>query len=160
MSRHLGVAVTVSVLACATAIPAGAGERQQISSTVFGDVMVTPLELGARHQFVTMTTQEVVVRAGLDEAHPLQNLSGRCGASVEVKEGTAKGGGYCVYTNPKGGKWVMSFNVGPEADSGTFEITGIEGNTSGWKGSGKWGQTVDFGERRFVQRWTGSIERP
>jgi hypothetical protein len=162
VSRHPEAAMVASVLACAASIPAGAGERQPISTVVFGVASMSPLELGTNGLVVTVTSDEIVVSTGLDEAHPLQNISGRCGGSVETKDGVSKGSGFCVYTNAKGGKWTMSFDLVPghAGDSGTFELFGVEGNAAGWKGSGKWGPTVDFGRNRFVQRWTGWIEKP
>jgi hypothetical protein len=160
--QHLGVAITASLLACTASIPASAGERQPISTIVFGVATTSPIELGTNGQVVTVTTEEIVVSTALDGAHPLQNMSGRCGGSVETKDGISQGRGFCIYTNPQGGKWTMTFDLGPDrdGDSGAFEISGVEGNAAGWKGRGKWGQTVQFGRDRFVQRWTGWIEKP
>jgi hypothetical protein len=160
--QHLGVAITASLIACTASIPASAGERQPISTIVFGVASTSPIELGTNGQVVTVTTEEIVVSTALDGAHPLQNMSGRCGGSVETKDGISQGRGFCIYTNPQGGKWTMTFYLGPDrdGDSGAFEISGVEGNAAGWKGRGKWGQTVQFGRDRFVQRWTGWIEKP
>ena len=150
------------LLVCAASLPANAGERQPISTIVFGVANSSPVELGMDGQVVTVTTEEIVVSTALDGSHPLQNMSGRCGGSVETKDGISRGRGFCVYTNPEGGKWTMSFDLGPDHDgaSGAFELSGVEGNAAGWKGRGKWGQTVQFGRNRFVQRWTGWIEKP
>ena len=154
MPQHLGVAMTASLLACSASIAASAGERQPISTIVFGIATASPIELGTNGQVVTVTTEEIVVSTALDGAHPLQNMSGRCGGSVETKDGISQGRGFCIYTNPQGGKWTMTFDLGPDrdGDSGAFEISGVEGNAAGWKGRGKWGQTVQFGRNRFVQR--------
>jgi len=91
MSRHVEVAIVMSMLACTASLSANAGERAQISSTVFGIGNVQPLDLGAKSHFVTVATEEIVITAGLDDLHPLQNISGQCGGSFESKEGIAKG---------------------------------------------------------------------
>ena len=162
MPKRVGAALTASLLAFAASVAAHAGERQPISTIVFGVATASPIELGTNGQVVTVTTEEIVVSTVPDGMHPLQNMFGRCGGSVETRDGISQGRGFCVYTNREGGKWTMSFNLGPDrdGDSGAFEISGVEGNAAGWKGRGKWGQTVQFGGNRFVQRWTGWIEKP
>jgi hypothetical protein len=158
------VCAAAGLLACGLAISAQAGEKQQFSSIVFGNqINETKLQLERANAYETFAADEVVVSIDLPESHPLQNLSGKCAGVGEKVDGNGKMGGHCAYSNPKGGKFALSFVVDaglkPEWD-GSFEMTGIEGNAVGWKASCKWGKTVGFSGERYVQRWSCAAEKP
>ena len=158
------VCAVAGVLACGLAISAQAGEKQQFSSIVFGKAInETKLQLEGANTYGTFAVDEVVVSIDLPESHPLQNLSGKCAGVVEKVGGNSKVGGHCAYSNPNGGKFGLSFVVDPSLKpgwDGSFEMTGIEGNSAGWKASCKWGKTVNFSGERYVQRWACAAEKP
>jgi hypothetical protein len=158
------VCAVAGVVACGLAFSAQAGEKQQFSSIVFGkQINETKLQLEGANAYGTFATDEVVISIDLPESHPLQNLSGKCTGVGEKLDGKGKMGGHCVYSNPNGGKFALSFVADPHLKpewGGSFEMSGIEGNAVGWKASCKWGKTVDFSGERYVQRWLCAAEKP
>jgi hypothetical protein len=155
-------AIATTLLVCVSAaMNAQAADRQQVAGTVFGTDKSQSLEVGKQHNFVAIVSSETIVFDALGDDHPLQNLSGTCSGSVETKDGVSKGGGYCIYKNLKGGKWLLTWDVDAgKGDQGSYRLSGTEGNALGWKGAGTWGQSRDFGEQHYVQRWVGWVEKP
>ncbi len=151
------------LLACGLGGPAQAGEKQAFSSIAFGkQVNETRLQLEGKNGYETFATDEVIVSVELPETSPLQNLSGKCTGVGERLDGKETMGGYCTYSNPAGGKFVLHFVVDPRLApewDGTFEMSGTEGNAAGWKASCKFGRTVGFPPERYVQRWSCVAEK-
>jgi hypothetical protein len=162
MARN-SVSVAAAVVACGLVASAQAGEKLQFSSIVFGKAInETKLDLERTHLYETFASDEVVVSVELPDAHPLQNLSGKCAGVGERVEGKGRMGGHCAYTNSSGGKFALSFVTDPSLKpdwDGSFEMTGIEGNAAGWKASCKWGKLVEFSGERYVQRWSCAAEK-
>lgn len=154
------VHVCLAALACTVAATARAAAAGEVTSRVFGTDASQTLELGKSHRFITISTDEIVVTDGLDDGHPLKNLSGTCAGSLEVTGSVFKGGGFCVYSNAQGGKWLLNWDIAADGSGGGYRLVGTEGNATGWKGSGRWGQNVEFPRRRYLQTWSGSVEKP
>lgn len=154
----------IATLGCVfgAAVAAHAGDRIETRHMVFGIDKSQVIQIGAGDKLLSISTSEIVIADKLADDNPVQNLSGTCGGSVEIRETASKGGGVCVYTNPKGGKWVLTWDAPAlsSATSGTYRLVGTEGNSSGWKGGGTWQQGPDFSESRYVQRWVGWVEKP
>jgi hypothetical protein len=146
-----------SLAACFAAQAAGATE---FSSRVFGVDKSQVLDLGASRRYILVSTEEIVVADRLPEGHPLKSISGTCAGAVERNGSVRKGGGYCVYSNAKGGKWLVAWDIGADGMGGELQLTGTEGDAAGWKGTGHWGPSVDFSQGRFLDAWTGSVEKP
>jgi hypothetical protein len=163
MNRR-SVRAAVLTLTCGAALSAQAGEKLQFSSIAFGtSATETRLQLGGSNAYGTFSSDELVVSADLPDSHPLQNLSGRCTGVAEKTGDSLKVNGHCVYSNPGGGKFALTFVVDPSVKpdwAGTFEMTGIDGNATGWKASCKWSPNVDFPGERYVSRWSCSAEKP
>lgn len=163
MTKKPVVSAVVSAIACGLTCSVAAGEKLQFSSIVFGSSATeTRLQLEGSDAYGTFTSDELVVSVNLPDSHPLQNLSGKCAGAVERIGGTRKITGHCTYGNPTGGKFVLSFVVDPSMGpewAGTFEMSGTEGNASGWKASCKWSPNVDFPGQRYVSRWSCSAEK-
>lgn len=151
-------------LLAVVAVPAAAGERIQIKGDYGGVDKSTVLELGKDHILVGVANEGIGYI--LDAPHnntPMQHAAGPCAGSVEIKAGKASGTGYCVRTNPAGGKWVLRWAVHPDTSkglTGSWEISGVEGDTVGWKGGGTWGPRTDTGSGRYVNYFVGWLEKP
>jgi len=162
--NKLSVQVAVLTVACGAAFSAQAGEKLQFSSIAFGtSATETRLELEGSHAYGTFSSDELVVSVDMPNSHPLQNLSGKCTGVAEKAGDSLKVSGHCVYSNPGGGKFALTFVVDPSLKpdwAGTFEMTGIDGNATGWKASCKWSPNVDFPGQRYVSRWSCSAEKP
>jgi len=152
--------VAFAALACSAVAPVHAAPVAEITSRVFGIDKSQTLELDKTRRYILISTDEIVVTDGLEDGHPLKNLSGTCAGWLEVVGGAYKGGGHCVYSNPQGGKWLLSWDTAADGQGGGYRLAGTEGNATGWKGAGRWGQNIDFPRGRYVQTWSGSIERP
>jgi hypothetical protein len=146
-----------SSAACFAAQAAGATE---FSSRVFGVDKSQVIELGPSRRYILISTEEIVVTDGLAEGHPLNSISGPCAGAIERNGSVRKGGGYCLYSNAKGGKWLLTWEIAADGKGGAFQLTGTEGDAAGWKGSGRWGPSVEFPQGRFLDAWSGSVEKP
>jgi hypothetical protein len=153
-----------AAIACGLTCPLQAGEKLQFSSIVFGtSATETRLELGGSNVYAVFSSDELVISVDIPNSHPLQNLSGKCTGVADKVGGNLKAGGYCTYSNPTGGKFVLNYVVDPSLKpewAGTFEMTGIEGNATGWKARCKWKPPVDYPGQRYVSRWSCSAEKP
>jgi hypothetical protein len=146
-----------SSAACVAAQAAGATE---FSSRVFAIDKSQTLDLSKSRRYILVSTEEIVVADGLADGHPLKSISGTCAGALERNDGVFKGGGYCVYSNAKGGKWLLTWDIAADGNGGAFQLTGTDGDAFGWKGSGHWGQSVEFSQGRFLEIWSGSVEKP
>ncbi|MBX9632067.1 MAG: hypothetical protein K2X67_16245 [Burkholderiales bacterium] len=152
------------LLSVGLALPASAGERIQIAGHYGGFDKSQVLEIGKNHVLVSVVNEGTGYV--LDAPHtgtPMQHAAGPCGGSVEIRDGKASGTGYCIRTNPQGGKFVLDWEVNPDASQGVtgkWRIRGIEGNAAGWTGGGTWGPTTQTGGGRFVNRFVGWLEKP
>lgn len=160
MNNSLFSGAALVVVACLAAQPVLAAPTAEVTSRVFGIDKSQVLELDNKRRFSLISTEEIVVTDGLEEGHPLKNLSGSCAGSLEVAGGVYTGGGYCVYSNPQGGKWLLSWAIAADGSGGTYRLTGTDGNAIGWKGAGRWGQNIDFPRGRYVQTWSGTLDKP
>ena len=162
--NKLFVQVAILTVACGAASSTQAGEKLQFSSIAFGtSATETKMQLDGSNTYGIFLSDELVVSLNMPDSHPLQNLSGKCGGVSEKTGGGVKAGGHCVYSNLAGGKFSLNFVVDPSLKpdwAGTFEMTGIDGNATGWKVSCKWSPTVDFPDQRYVSRWSCSAEKP
>jgi hypothetical protein len=159
--RKAGLA---AMLAVSVSMPVVAGERIQIKGSYGGYDKSQVLELGKDHILIGISNEGVGYI--LDPPHnntPMQHAAGPCAGSIEINAGKASGNGYCVRTNPAGGKWVLHWDVHPDTSKGVtgrWEMSGVEGNTLGWKGGGTWGPSTDTGSGRFVNHFVGWLEKP
>jgi hypothetical protein len=55
-------------------------------------------------------------------------------------------------TSPRG--------IADDGPGGTYRLAGTEGNAIGWKGTGRWGQNIDFPRGRCVQTWLDTVAKP
>ncbi|MCC7548138.1 MAG: hypothetical protein IT532_10265 [Burkholderiales bacterium] len=153
----LGLATLVSGGVCA-------GERIQINGNYGAIDKSQILELGANHVLILNSSEGTgYMLSGPNADNPMQHSAGPCSGMVELKDGKAViGQGYCVRTNPQGGKWLVKWGVPPGTDgsSGTWTISGIEGNTVGWKGEGTWGPVIVTGKDRYLNPFKGWLEKP
>jgi hypothetical protein len=163
MSKCVRFALTLSVFFGLVATTE-AGERVQITGSYTGLDKSQVLELGQDHLFITIVSEALAYLIDPpNNETPLQYAAGPCGGFAEIKNGVASGRGHCIRTNPQGGKWLVSFELSPDAKngvSGTWQLTGVEGNTVGWKGGGTWSPSVQIGEGRYVLPFSGWLEKP
>ena len=160
MTQSIRVLAILRAMTLAASVSAHAGDRLAVVSKVFGLDKSQVLDIGVNQKFIAIVSGEVVVSDALDATHPLKNLSGTCGGSIEIKDKVHKGGGYCVYVNSVGGKWLLTWDAHPTDPGGSYQLVGTEGNALGWKGAGKWSQGADFPQGRYYQTWSGWVEKP
>lgn len=139
--------------------PAQAGDRREVVSRVWAWDKSRVVEVDAEHRFHAIVSEEVAVADSLPGTHPFKTLSGTCVGWLEQRPGSRKANGECVYTNPAGGKWQLTWDLNGN-DGGTYSVKGIQGNASGWKGAGRWRVEADFSQDRSYQVWIGWIESP
>jgi len=151
-------------LATLAAGPALAGEKIEISGNYGAWSKSQTMELGPNHVLILdMSEGTGYILNGPNQDNPMQHSAGPCGGLIEVKnEKVVSGQGYCVRTNPQGGKWLLKWGIpaGTDGSSGTWTITGLEGNTLGWKGEGTWGPVVLTGSDRYLNSFKGWLEKP
>jgi hypothetical protein len=164
MSKSVRFALVLSVLLGLAAAAAEAGERLQITGSYTGLDRSQVIDLEKDHQFITIVSEALAYLVDPPNDHtPLQYAAGPCGGFAEVKDGVTSGRGYCIRTNPEGGKWLVSFEIAPDPEkgvTGTWQLTGVEGNTVGWKGGGTWNTSIQIGEGRYVLPFSGWLEKP
>lgn len=150
-------------IACGLTCPAYAAEKLQFSSMVFGTSQTeTRLQLGGSDSYATFSSDELVISVDIPDSHPLQNLSGKCLGVAEKVGGSLKAGGHCTYSNPAGGEFALSYVVDPSLKpdwAGTFEMTGIKGNATGWKANCRWRAPAKYPGQRYLTRWSCSAEK-
>jgi hypothetical protein len=151
-------------LVLGTASLAVAGERIPIKGTYTAINKSQVLEVGPNHMMISIHAEGLgYVLEGAGAATPMQHSAGPCDGSIEIKDGTASGRGYCVRKNPQGAKWVVTWVANPDLSkglTGTFEIRGIEGPAVGWKGAGTWGPSVDTTPTTYINPFSGYLEKP
>ena len=151
-------------LAALFAGAASAGDKIQISGNYGAMDKSQVVELGPNHVLVlNMSEGTGYILNGPNADNPMQHAAGPCGGMVELKEGkVVVGQGYCVRTNPQGGKWLLKWAIpaGTDGSPGTWIINGLEGNPVGWKGEGTWGPVVSTGKDRYVNSFKGGLEKP
>lgn len=150
---------------CTLATPAAlAGERLQIKGTYTAVDKAQVIQLGKDHTLIAVSNEGLgYLLEAPNNSTPMQYAAGPCGGTIEIQDGRASGRGYCVRTNPAGGKWVVRWEVLPDLSkgmTGKWEITGTEGNTSGWKGAGTWGPILDAAPGRYINQFAGWLEKP
>lgn len=141
-----------------------AGERVPIKGTYTGIDKSQVLELGKNHKIISIVNEGLgyVLEAPAD-ATPLHLSAGPCGGVVEIKDGRGVGTGYCVRTNPAGGKWIVKWEIDPDISkgrTGKWEATGIEGNALDWKGGGTYGPVINTIPGKFAVPFVGWLEKP
>jgi hypothetical protein len=157
-------ALAAAALCTLTSLSVSAGERLQIKGTYSAVDKAQVLQLGKDHTFIAASNEGLgyLIEAPNDNT-PLQHAAGPCGGAIEILNGRASGRGHCIRTNPSGGKWVVRWEVLPDMSKGLigkWEVTGIEGNTVGWKGAGTWGPILDSSPGRYINQFAGWIEKP
>jgi len=163
MKKALGLVVSAAMAASLTAVT-HAGERVPIKGTYSGVDKSQVLELSKTHTLISVMNEGLgYVLEGPGAATPMQYAAGPCGGLMEIRDGKGSGNGYCVRTNPSGGKWLLKWELNPDLSNGVtgkWEITGIEGNAMGWKGGGTWGPIVNTGPGKYVNQFVGQLEQP
>jgi hypothetical protein len=161
MGKFVRDALVFSAFCGVLTTAAVAGDRLQITGRYGGHSKSEVLELGKNHVLVTVMSEGMGYF--VDPPHdrtPMQHAAGPCRGIVEIKEAVASGRGYCVRINPDGGRWLLSWEVAPDTNKGvhgTWQITGVGGNTVGWRGAGTWNPSIETGEGRFVDTFSGWI---
>lgn len=160
MNKNL-LCLILTTLCSGAAFP---GERIQINGNYGAMDKSQVLELGTNHVLIHNSSEGTgYLLSGANSDNPMQYSAGPCSGMVEMKDGKVLfGQGYCVRTNPQGGKWLLKWAIphGTNGSSGTWIISGIEGNTMGWKGEGTWGPVVMTGKDRYVNPFQGWLEKP
>lgn len=156
--------VVAATLAASVAPLASAGERIAVKGTYSGVDKSQVLELSKTHTLISVVNEGLgYVLEGAGAATPMHFAAGPCGGLMEFKDGKGSGNGYCVRTNPSGGKWLLKWELIPDVSKGVtgkWEITGIDGNAMGWKGGGTWGPVVNTAPGKFVNPFIGYLEQP
>ena len=122
----------VLVLCCLTSTAIDAGERIDINGSYSGVDKSQSLEIGANHTLISVVDEGLgyLLDAPNDNT-PMQYAAGPCGGFMEIKDNHASGHGYCLRSNPSGGKWIVRWVLDSDMSrglKGTFEITGVEEN--------------------------------
>jgi hypothetical protein len=154
---------SLSLVAFASAC-AQAGERVSITGHQGGYDQSEVLELTDDHILITLIDRN----SGYffdppNDKTPFQHAAGPCRGTLEIKAGVASGGGWCVRTNPEGGRILLSWEVSPDIENGvhgTWMAEGVSGNAVGWKGGGTWDPTVETGDGYYVETFSGWVESP
>lgn len=158
----LGLAAAITTIGLAG--NAAAAERLKIKGSYGGLDKSQVLELGKGHVLISVANEGMgyVIEPPYDNT-PMQHAAGPCGGSMEIRDGKAAGGGYCLRTNPDGGKWLLRWEVSPDMSKGVvgkWEITGIEGSAAGWKGGGTFGPITNTTAGRYVNHFSGWLDKP
>jgi hypothetical protein len=163
MRRALGI-VVLGAMAASLSCEGLAGERIAVKGTYSGLDKSQVLELSKTHTIISVMNEGLgYVLEGSGAATPMQYAAGPCGGVMEIKDGKGSGSGYCVRTNPSGGKWLLKWELNPDLSKGVtgkWEMTGIEGNAMGWKGGGTWGPIVNIAPGKYVNQFVGQLEQP
>lgn len=154
MNKSLAALLLVSSVAH---LSVHAGERREVVSRVWALDKSRSVEVDTEHKFYAIVSEEVVLVDSLSGSHPFKKLTGTCVGWLERRPGSRKGNGECVYANPTGGKWQLTWDLDTD-DGGNYSVKGIQGDASGWKGAGRWHIEAEFSQDRSVQTWTGWIE--
>ena len=137
-------------------------ERIPIRGSYSGVDRSQALQLDTTHKIISVMSEGLgYVLDGRGATTPLQYAAGPCRGMVEIKDGLASGEGYCVRTNPNGGKWLLKWRITAASGDGLvgrWDITGIAGDAKGWKGNGTWGPMVITAPGRFVNHLVGHLE--
>lgn len=164
MKTSMGIFIGLTGLCCLVGSMALAGERIQIKGSYGGVDKSQVLEIGKNHILISIVNEGTGYVLEAPNNHtPMQNAAGPCGGSLEIKDGNASGTGFCVRSNPEGGKWILRWEAHRDATKGVtgkWEISGIEGNALGWKGAGSWGPRIETGQGRFINHFIGWLEKP
>lgn len=140
-----------------------AGERLSIRGKYGGMNRREMLQVAPDHVIVTVLSESM--GCFVDPPHdgtPLHLAAGPCRGVIEIKNARASGSGYCLRTNPSGGRWLLKWMVDPDASQGvhgTWEIAGVSGNAIGWKGGGVYAPSTETGEGRFVDYFSGWLQK-
>lgn len=138
---------------------AHAGERRDVLSRVWALDRSRVVEADTGHRFLAIISEEAVLADVLPSGHPFKQLEGTCVGWLESRLGFRKGSGDCVFTNPAGGRWQLSWNMDAD-DGGSYTVRGVGGDASGWTGAGRWRTEAEFSADRFTQTWQEWIESP
>jgi hypothetical protein len=162
MKKHL--LIILSAISALSFSSIHAGERIPIKGTYSGIDKSQVLELAANHMMISVVNEGLgYVLDAPGDATPMHHAAGPCGGVMEIKDGKGAGNGYCIRTNPAGGKWVLKWELNPDLSkgpTGKWQISGIEGNATGWKGGGTWGPIVNTSPGKFINSFVGSLEKP
>jgi hypothetical protein len=163
MHRRHAVCFSLAVLA-AFATTANAGERIPVKGAYAAINKGQMVEVGPNHVMIAAYAEGLgYIIEGAGAATPMQHAAGPCAGSIEIRNGSAKGSGYCVRKTPQGAKWIVTWSVDPDLSKGlrgTFDIQGVEGASLGWKGGGTWGPTVDTTPTSYINPFSGYLEKP
>ena len=164
LAKPIRLAVAGLSLVAFTSASALAGERVSITGHYGGHDESEVLELTDDHILITMIDHG----SGYfidppNDRTPFQFAAGLCRGTIEIKAGVASGDGWCVRTNPEGGRILLSWEVSPDTDTGihgTWLAEGVSGNALGWKGGGTWDPVVETGDGNYVETFSGWVESP
>jgi hypothetical protein len=163
MKSALGVVVPMAI-ATSVSCACYAGEPIPIKGTYSGIDKSQVLELSKTHTLISVMNEGLgYVLEGKGASTPMQYAAGPCAGVMEIKDGNGSGTGYCVRINPSGGKWLVKWELNPDLSkgmTGKWEITGIEGQTIGWRGEGTWGPIVNTAPGKYINQFVGQLERP
>ena len=152
------------VLAALAGACAQAGERVTITGHQGGYDKSEVLELTDDHILITMIDHNTgYFFDPPNDNTPFQHATGPCRGTMEIKAGVASGSGWCVRTNPQGGRILLAWEVSPDIENGihgTWAAEGVSGDALGWKGGGDWHPVVETGEGHYVETFAGWIEAP
>ena len=141
-----------------------AGERIPVRGAYAAIDKGQVLELSKSHTVISAISEGLgYIIEGQGSSTPMQYAAGPCSGIIEIKDGIASGFGYCLRTNPSGGKWVLRWEALPDLSkglTGKWEMTGVEGNAVGWKGSGTWGPLLNSNPGRYINTFSGTLEKP
>jgi hypothetical protein len=147
-----------------TASLAVAGERIPIKGTYTAINKSQVIEVGPNHMIVAINAEGLgYALEGAGAGTPMQHSAGPCLGAIEIKDGTATGRGYCFRKSPQGAKWVVTWVANADLSkglTGTFEIRGVDGPATGWKGAGTWGPSVDTTPTTYINTFAGYLEKP
>jgi hypothetical protein len=164
LAKPTRFAATGLLLLAFTSACALAGERVSITGHYGGHDKSEVLKLTDDHILITLLDQS----SGYfidppNDRTPFQHAAGACRGTMEIKAGVASGDGWCVRTNPEGGRILLSWEVSPDTNygiHGTWMAEGVSGNAVGWKGGGIWDPVVETDHGYYVETFSGWIERP
>lgn len=143
---------------------AQAGERISVKGTYSAIDKGQVLEISKTHTVISAISEGLgYVLDGAGSTTPMQYAAGPCSGIIEIKDGAGSGHGYCIRTNPSGGKWILRWDVLPDLSKGVtgkWEITGVDGNAAGWKGAGVWGPIVYPLPGKYINSFSGALEKP
>jgi hypothetical protein len=162
MNKNLAVILAAAAAFALTS--AHAGERIPVKGAYSGIDKGQVLELAPNHMIISVINEGLgYVLEAPGDATPMHLAAGPCSGVMEIKDGKGSGHGYCVRTNPAGGKWVLKWELNPDLSKGAtgkWQITGVEGNAMGWKGGGTWGPIVNTLPGKYVNSFVGFLEKP